>query len=74
MFVVKHLVYTQVLSWGQIFKTRSGEMTKRVKMMVVSVAVPMLLALGISVASPDVDLNANPAGTEIAGRGSGGAL
>lgn len=48
-------------------------MTKRVKMMVVSVAVAVLLAFGVSVAAPDLDVNANPAGTEIAGRSSGGA-
>jgi hypothetical protein len=73
LFVVKHLVYTQVLSWGQIHTIRSGEMTKHVKMMVVSVAVAVLLALGVSVAAPDLDVNANPAGMEIAGRSSGGA-
>ena len=47
---------------------------KSVKMMIVSVAVAMLLALGVSVASPDLDLGASSAGTEIAGRGSVGAL
>lgn len=50
-------------------------MTKRLKMVLVSVAVAVLLALGVSVASPGLeDLSASPAGMEIAGRSSGGAL
>jgi hypothetical protein len=49
-------------------------MTKRLKMVLVSVAAALLLALGVSATVPGLVAGgaASPAGTEIAGRFGGG--